>query len=267
MLEQLDSTKKLKPKEWEALYPPLQRRLRDLQAMACRAGLPVIILCEGWDAAGKGLCISMLTQALDPRGFKAWPIRAPRPPETNYPWLWRFWMKLPGRGEIAIFDRSWYRRPLAERVEGVISEDECRRALRDIADLEQMLADDGHVIVKLWFHISQDDQRRRLKLREKRSPEGRRVRSWEQNRRYDEYLLAAEEMIGRTNVRWAPWTVVEATDQFYAWWKACETMAEAISDGLRARGLDPDAAAERQPGIGAALSAPCGALSEDVSAS
>lgn len=266
MLEQLDSTKKLAPKEWEALYPPLQRRLRDLQAMACRAGQPVIILFEGWDAAGKGLCLGVLTQALDPRGFKTWPIRAPRPPEMNYPWLWRFWMRLPGRGEIAIFDRSWYRRVLVDRVEGLISEDECHRALRDIADLEQMLADDGHVIVKLWLHISQDDQRRRLKLREKRSPEERRVRGWRQNRRYEEYLLAADEMIGRTNTRWAPWIVVEATDPHYAWWKTCETVAEAIADGLRARGIDPDAATELKVAAGDVLPAACGDLSEDVRA-
>ncbi len=255
MLEQLDPTKKLKPKEWEALYPPLQHRLRDLQTMASRAGLPVIILFEGWDAAGKGPCMGVLTQALDPRGFKVWPIRAPRPPEISYPWLWRFWMKLPGCGEIAIFDRSWYRRPLVERVEGLISEDECRRALRDITDLEQMLADDGHVIVKLWLHISQDDQRQRLKLRERRSPEGRRGRSWEQNRRYDEFLLAAEEMIGRTNARWASWTVVEATDQLYAWWKTCETVAEAVADGLRRRGIDPDTLGEEAPADGSVVSA------------
>jgi polyphosphate kinase 2 (PPK2 family) len=123
------------------------------------------------------------------------------------------------------------------------------------------------VIVKLWLHISQDDQRRRLKLREKLSPEGRRGRSWEQNRRYDEYLLAAEEMIGRTNARWAPWTVVEATDQLYAWWKTCDTVAEAIADGLRGRGIDPDATIEQKAAVGDALTAPCDDLPEDVRAS
>lgn len=261
MLEQIDPTKKLKRKEWEALGPPLQRRLHDLQIAACRAGMPVIILFEGWEAAGKGPCINALTQTLDPGGFKIWPIRAPRPPEMSYPWLWRFWQKLPRRGEIAIFDRSWYRRTLAERVQGAISEDGNRRALRDIADLEQMLAADGYGIIKLWLHIGQDDQRRRLKLREKRSPEGRLVKAWEQNRRYEEYLLAAEEMIARTNAKAAPWTVVEATDPFYAWWKVCDTVAEAVADGLRARGVDPDAAGGPVAPIG---DAPCAGPEDDV---
>ena len=264
MLEQLDPTAKLKRKEWEALYPPLQRRLHDLQIAACRAGLPVVILFEGWEAAGKGPCVSVLTQALDPRGLTVWPIRAPQPSEMNYPWLWRFWMKLPGRGQIAIFNRSWYRRPLVERVEEALSEDDCRHALRDVADLEQMLAADGHVIVKLWLHISQDDQRRRLKLREKRSPGARLVKAWEQNRRYEEYLLAAEEMIARTNARGTPWTVVEATDPFYAWWKACDTVAEAVAQGLRARGIDPNAASEWDAGAGDVPAAPCVDLADNI---
>jgi polyphosphate kinase 2 (PPK2 family) len=259
MLEQLDPTKKLKRREWEALYPPLQRRLHDLQMAACRAGLPVIMLFEGWDTAGKGGCIAALTQALDPRGFKVWPIRAPRPSELDYPWLWRFWIKLPGRGEIAIFDRSWYRRALVERVEGLISEDECRHTLRDIADLEQMLAADGYVIVKFWLHIGQDDQWRRLKLREKRSPAERLLKAWEQNRHYEEYLLAAEEMVARTHTKATPWIIVEATDPFYAWWKVYDTVVGAIAEGLRARGIDPDAVDESS-----ASAVPCAGLANDI---
>jgi polyphosphate kinase 2 (PPK2 family) len=205
MLENLDPSKKLKRKEWEERREPLYRRLKVLQAAACRADVPVIVLFEGWDVAGKGPCIAALTQALDPRGFKAWPIRQPQAQELNYPWLWRFWLKLPPRGEIAIFDRSWYRRPLAERIETPLSEEECRLALRDIADLERTLADDGYGLVKIWLHIGQDEQRRRLRLRAKRDPELRQARSLEQNRRYEEYLLAAEETLAHTNTAWARW--------------------------------------------------------------
>jgi polyphosphate kinase 2 (PPK2 family) len=240
MLENLDPTKKLKRKEWEDRREPLYRRLRVLQTAACRAGMPAIVLFEGWDVAGKGPCIAALTQALDPRGFKALPIRPPQAHELNYPWLWRFWMKLPPRGEIAIFDRSWYRRPLAERIERRLCEDDCRLALRDIGDLERTLADDGYLFVKIWLHIGQDEQRRRLRLRAKHDPGARQMRSLEQNRRYEEYLLAVEETLARTHARWAQWTVVEATDPFYAWWQVCETVAGAMAGALQARGVDLD---------------------------
>ena len=170
MLETLDPSKKLRRKEWDERHEPLYRRLKALQAVACRVGMPVIVLFEGWDVAGKGPCIAALTQALDPRGFKAWPIRSAQAHEVDYPWLWRFWLKLPARGEIAIFDRSWYRRPLVERIEGPLSEEECRLALRDILDLERTLTADGYVLVKIWLHIGQDEQRRRLRVREKHSP-------------------------------------------------------------------------------------------------
>jgi len=267
MLEQLDPTKKLKHKEWEALYPALERRLRQLQGGGRRAGLPAIVLFEGWDGAGKSACIKALTQPFDPRGFTIWPIRSPRSPETNYPWLWRFWMKLPARGQIVIFDRSWYRRALAERVEGAISNEEARRALRDIADLEQMLTADGYVILKFWLHISQDEQRRRLKFQEKHAPTGRQIRGWNQNRKYEEYLLAAEEMIGRTDAKWAPWTVVEATDPLYASWKVCDRATEVIVESLRARGIDPDTLDETEDGAGDALPALCAGPGENSSAS
>lgn len=240
MLESLDPTKRLKRKEWEERRGPLYRRLKVLQAAACRAGIPVTVLFEGWDVAGKGPCIATLTQALDPRGFKVWPIRAAQAHEQDYPWLWRFWMKLPPRGEIAIFDRSWYRRPLAERIEAPLSEEEYRLALRDIGDLERALAEDRYVLVKLWLHIGRDEQRRRLRLRAKRDPGARQARSVEQNRRYEEYLLAAEEALRRTHTAWAPWSVVEATDPVYAWWQVCETVAAAMTNGLLARGIDPD---------------------------
>jgi len=265
MLENLDPSKKLKRKEWDERREPLYRRLKALQAMACRAGMPVIVLFEGWDVAGKGPCIAALTQALDPRGFKAWPIRPAQAHELNYPWLWRFWMKLPPRGEIAIFDRSWYRRPLVERIEGPLAEDECRLALRDIVDLERTLIADGFVLVKIWLHIGQDEQRRRLRLRAKHNPGTRQAQSVEQNRRYEEYLLAAEETLARTSISGAPWTVVEATDPLYAWWQVCESTAAAMAAGLEARGADLDRLGEQAFADGDEAGAPCAGYLDGVS--
>jgi polyphosphate kinase 2 (PPK2 family) len=242
MLEKVDLDKKLKRQEWKELRVPLQNRLYDLQRAAYDAEIPVILVFEGWDASGKGTSVSMLTQRLDPRGFKVWPIRAARTYEMNHPWLWRFWLKLPNRGEIAIFDRSWYGRVLVERVENLIPEDSWRKAYRDIVDFEHMLAEDGHAIVKFWLHISKDEQRRRFRMLEKDPLESWRVQpeDWEHHHKYDSYLQAAEEMLERTDSEWGPWTIVEATDRFYTLWKVLSSVTDALDRALRLRGINPD---------------------------
>ncbi|HEX8992734.1 MAG TPA: hypothetical protein VF784_13730 [Anaerolineales bacterium] len=246
MLEKIDLDKKMKRKEWKAARPELQRRLYDLEKATYDAKLPVIILFEGWDAAGKGTCIKLVTQRLDPRGFKVWPIRAARTFEKARPWLWRFWLKLPNRGEIAIFDRSWYGRVLVERVERLIGEDDWTKAYRDIVDFERLLADDGHVIIKFWLHISKAEQARRFKLLEKDPLQAWHVQSedWEHHWKYKDYLRAAEEMLERTETEWGPWTIVEATDQDYTRWKVLTTICDTLAAALRSRGIDPDALSE-----------------------
>ena len=110
------------------MIPRLQRRLYDLEKACWDANMPSIIIFEGWDAAGKGTAINLLTSRLDPRGFKLYPIQAPRTYETHLPWLWRFWLKTPNHGDMAIFDRSWYGRVLVERVEAFAKEPEWMRA-------------------------------------------------------------------------------------------------------------------------------------------
>ncbi len=259
MLEKIDLGKKLKNKEWKQLRPVVQQRLYDLQKATYEKGMPAIVIFEGWDAAGKGSSISLLTQRLDPRGFKVWPIRAARTYEKNHPWLWRYWLKLPNRGEIAIFDRSWYGRVLVERIEGLIPEDEWQKAYRDIVDFEQMLAEDGNVIVKFWLHISQAEQLRRFKLLERDPLESWHIQpeDWEHHRKYKKYQQAAEEMLERTESEWGPWTIVEATDRNHTMWKVASTVADALERGLRARGVDTsglsaEAMAAAAAGAGAA---------------
>ena len=154
MLEKIDLTRKLPKEAYQRLKPRLQRRLYDLQKACWDAKIPTIIVFEGWDAAGKGTAINLLTSRLDPRGFKLHPIQAPRTYETHLPWLWRFWQKTPNYGEMAIFDRSWYGRVLVERVEGLTPVQEWRKGYRDIGDFERTLSDDGYVIVKFFLHIA-----------------------------------------------------------------------------------------------------------------
>jgi polyphosphate kinase 2 (PPK2 family) len=234
VLENIDLSKKLSKKEYKKQLPRLQRRLYDLETAAWKAGVPSIILFEGWDAAGKGTAIQTLTQRLDPRGFKLYPIRAARTFEKMHPWLWRFWLKLPNYGEMAIFDRSWYGRVLVERVEGLTSERDWRKAYRDIVDFEQTLSDDGYVLVKFWLHIDKKEQRRRFKLLEKDVLKSWQVtdEDWEHHRNYDEYLLAVEEMLERTETEWGPWTIVEATNRWWTRVKIFNTIIDALTTRL-----------------------------------
>ena len=238
MLEKIDLTKKLSKKEYKAQQRKLQRRLYDLETAAWKAGVPSIIIFEGWDAAGKGTTISTLTQRLDPRGFKLHPVRAARTYEKMHPWLWRFWLKLPNYGEMAIFDRSWYGRVLVERVEGLTPQREWQKAYRDIADFERTIADDGYVLVKFWLHISEEEQRRRFKMLEKDPLKSWQVteEDWEHHGKYGEYLIAVEEMLERTETEWGPWTIVEATNRWWARAKVFSTIINALDTRLKGIG-------------------------------
>lgn len=240
MLEKVDLTRKLPKKEYVELLPRLQRRLYDLEKASWDAKIPVIILFEGWDASGKGTSINLLTSRLDPRGFKLYPIQAPRTFEARMPWLWRFWLKTPNYGEMAIFDRSWYGRVLVERVEGLTPEEEWRKGYRDIVDFEHTLADDGYEIVKFWLHISKEEQRRRFAALEKDPLESWHVQQedWLHHRKYEEYRLAVEEMLERTDTEWGPWTIVEATDRRWCRIKIFKTIIRHMEEALTERGFD-----------------------------
>jgi len=239
MLEKIDLTKSLSKQEYKGQLPRLRRRLSDLQKACWDANIPSVILFEGWDAAGKGTSINLLTQRLDPRGFKLYAIQEARTYEKHMPWLWRFWLKLPNYGEMAIFDRSWYGRVLVEREEGLTPEEEWRKGYRDIVDFERNIADDGYAIIKFWLHISKKEQLRRFKKLAKDPLESWHVQAedWEHHRKYNEYLVAVEEMLERTDTEWGPWTIVEATDRRWARVKIFETIIHRLEEALQERGL------------------------------
>jgi polyphosphate kinase 2 (PPK2 family) len=200
-----------------------------------------MVVLEGWDAAGKGDTIEKLVGRLDPRGYKVHPIYAPNVEEQLRPFLWRFWTKIPGRGEIAIFDRSWYHRVLVERVEGRIPRWAWQSAYNEISQFERVLADDGTVIVKFWLHISEQEQARRFRKIEKSKYDRWRItkQDWKAHKQYQAYLEAAEEMLERTNTAYAPWTVVEATDKHWRRIKVFRTLIEAAQIALDAKSAAP----------------------------
>ena len=167
-LDKLDLDKKLESKqEYEELLEEYQLRLLKLQRKIIEKGIAVCVAYEGEDAAGKGGNIKRLTEALDPRGYEVHPIGAPTVVEKSHHWLRRFWLRLPTRGRIAIFDRTWYGRVLVERIEKFAKKDEWQRAYKEINEFERTLVDNGTVIVKFWIHISKKEQLDRFKKREK----------------------------------------------------------------------------------------------------
>ena len=251
MLEKIDLSKTINKDEYKQLMPVLRDQLYAMQKASWDAGIPVIIIFEGWDAAGKGTSIQTLTSRLDPRGFKLYPIRAARTYEKKRPWLWRFWVRVPGKGEWAIFDRSWYGRVLVERVEELVPESKWRIGYRDIVDFERTLADDGYLIIKFFLHISREEQRRRFEKLAQDPLNAWHVQpeDWEHHRQYDEWLLAYEEAFERTDTEWGPWTIVEATNRRYTRVKVFQSLIAALEERLAAIDALPDPALWERPVI------------------
>ena len=234
VLENINLKKKLSREEYKSALPFLQQRLYDLEKACWDNKYPTIIVFEGWDASGKGEAISAITQRLDPRGFRIHSIGPPRTHEQQYPWLWRFWLKVPNRGEMLIFDHSWYGRVLEERVEKAVPNKVWRHAYRDIVDFERMLADDGTTILKFFLHIGKKEQKRRFRAFEADALKSWRVTAadWARHKRYKDYLFATEQMLEQTDSEYAPWVIVEATSGGYARKKILETLIAGLEKRL-----------------------------------
>lgn len=241
MLELLDLKQNVPKEVYRQAFPELEVRLGECQRAARAAGVPVVLVFEGWDAAGKGSTINRLAQVLDPRGFQVYPICAPDETERLRPWMWRFWRALPASGNIAIFDRSWYGRVLVERMEGLVDQQIWERAYEEILQFERQLADAGAVIVKFWLHISKREQRRRFKRLEKNPATAWKVgkAEWRRHRQYGRWRMAVEEMLQRTHTAHAPWVVVEATKGRYLRTKVFESIIQAIEEELARRRRAP----------------------------
>ena len=230
ILQRIDLDRSLSPEEYVEKIKNLQELLLERQYDLYRKGKSLVVLFEGWDAAGKGGAIKRLTQGLDPRGYVVHPIGAPNEWEKEHPYLWRFWTRLPSRGHIGIFDRSWYGRVLVERVEGYCSEAEWSRAYSEINNMESEWIEHGYGLVKFWIQISPEEQLKRFREREadeekkwKLTPE-----DWRNRQKWAEYGKAADDMILRTSTPGAPWTLVEGNDKRFARVKVVQTVLSAM---------------------------------------
>ena len=234
MLNDLDLDRKLGKEAWKAAKDEYEVRLGMLQRQAKEHGIPIIIVFEGLDAAGKGTLINNLILPLDPRGYTVYSTQQPSTAESLRPFLWRFWCQTPAKGRMTIFDRSWYQRILNARVEEDACDESLHADFRDIKAFERQLADDGAIIIKFWLHITKDVQKKRFKKLLENKATAWRVCKDDRRRHkaYDAYISAAEDAIARTDSDYAPWTIVEAHDQRFATVKIITTLMTVLEQRL-----------------------------------
>jgi len=241
MLETLDLNRKLDREEYIRQLARRQIQMRELGFQVYQQKRPVVLVFEGWDAAGKGGVIKRVTEKLDPRGFVVYPISAPHGEDKTKHYLYRFWRRLPERGTIAIFDRSWYGRVLVERVEGFAKENEWKRAFKEINAFERQLHDFQTIVVKFWLHISREEQLKRFEERQQIGYKAWKLtdEDWRNREKWGAYEDAAEEMLVKTSTTLAPWTLVEANDKYWARVKVLSRLVEVLSKELNHRPADP----------------------------
>ncbi len=234
MLEKIDLKKKCQGKEYKAKLEEESAKLSVLQRQCKEAGIPVIIVFEGFGAAGKGTQINRLIQAMDPRGFSVYTSNKESEDERLHPFLWRYWTKIPAKGRFAIFDRSWYRRVLVDRFDKITKKEELPSAFHDILSFERQLTDDGTVIIKFFLYISKEEQKKRFKLLEDSRETAWKVTEadWKRNKEYSEYLKINEEMLEKTDMDYAPWVIVEAMDKNYAALKIISSVTARLEKEL-----------------------------------
>ena len=209
-----------------------QKRLNELETLMYQKRIPLIIMYEGSDAAGKGGNIKRIAQALDARAYTIFPSPAPTKPELMHPFLWRYWTRLPKAGHVGIYDRSWYGRVLVERVEGYASPERLTQAYDEINAFEKDLVDWGAILLKFWVEVSPDEQLRRFEERQSNPAKQWKITDddWRNREKYPQYKEAIEDMFRLTSTSFAPWIILESDDKRYARVKALRTIVAALED-------------------------------------
>jgi polyphosphate kinase 2 (PPK2 family) len=197
---------------------------------------PLVIVYEGWDAGGKGGNIKRITEKLDPRGYEVYPIAAPQGEDKTHHYLYRFWRRLkpPDEKQILIFDRSWYGRVMVERLEGFCTEEEWKRAYREINDFERQLTNHRILLAKLWFHISPEEQLRRFEARKRTLHKQWKLteEDWRNRAKWDQYEEAVIDMLQKTSTVTAPWTIIEGNDKYWERVKTQRTIIDLLAAAL-----------------------------------
>jgi polyphosphate kinase 2 (PPK2 family) len=205
-----------------------------------RLGPPLCVVFEGWDASGKGGAIKRLVMPIDPRHVRVAQFGAPTFDEKRHHFLWRFWPVLPGWGGMTVLDRSWYGRVLVERVEGFATEEQWSRAYDEIVEFERTLTAEGMILVKLWMHVSEEEQLRRFDSRANDPLKSWKLtdEDWRNREKRPLYEAAVEDMLDRTDHPRAPWQVIAGDDKRYARVAVVEAVCAAVEAELTSRGHD-----------------------------
>ena len=207
-----------------------QKRFYELELEMYRKRVPLMLMYEGWDAAGKGGNIKRIAQAIDARAYTIYPSPAPTKPELMHPHLWRYWTRLPKAGHVGIYDRSWYGRVLVERVEGFATPEEWGRAYDEINSFEHELVQWGAVLLKFWVDITPDEQLARFEDRAADPAKTWKLtdEDWRNRDKYPLYKAAVDDMFRLTSTEFAPWTVLESDSKWYARIQALKAINEAL---------------------------------------
>lgn len=234
MFESAELGHKIDKATYDAEVPKLRVDLLDAQFdLAQKASFPVIILVGGVDGAGKGETVNLLNEWMDPRFIQAHAMGTPSDEERARPQMWRFWRALPPRGKIGVFFGSWYTSPIVQRVLGKTKASQLNQSISQINHFEKMLTDEGALILKFWFHLSKEAQKKRLKSLEKNPKTRWRVTDtdWERFKLYDKFRKISEHTLRETSTAEAPWMVVEGTDARYR----SLTVGKILLEALRKR--------------------------------
>lgn len=211
-----------------------QARFNMLEMEMFRKRVPLMLMYEGWDAAGKGGNIKRIAQAIDARAYTVFPSPAPTKPELMHPHLWRYWIRLPKAGHVGIYDRSWYGRVLVERVEGFASPEQWSRAYDEINEFEHELVQWGAILLKFWVDITPEEQLRRFEIRQNDPNKAWKIteEDWRNREKYPQYKMAVNDMFRLTSTTFAPWHILESDDKHYARVQALEIVNNALEQRL-----------------------------------
>ncbi|MCL2603414.1 MAG: polyphosphate:AMP phosphotransferase [Defluviitaleaceae bacterium] len=235
MLSDIDCNQQIERHIYKEALPPLQKKLAALQQQVREAGLPVLIVFEGWGASGKGTSIGRLVNPMDPRYFDVLTMSKITEEMLKRPFLWGYWCRIPAKGQITIIDKSWHRIILpGEKERWGLSEPETKAFYHDVKAFERQLTRDGTLIIKLFLHISQAEQARRFKSLEDDPSTAWRVKEhdWAQNRNYQNYQKQFEKMLELTGTEENPWHIIEADDKRYSAVKIYRTITDVIEKRL-----------------------------------
>lgn len=233
-LDRLNLNLNLDDDEYDKLKDELQEKAQRLAFKLYTKGIPTVLVFEGVDAAGKGGAIQRLTREMDPRGYEVITTSAPSELESDHHYLWRFYKNFPKRGDLKIFDRSWYGRVMVERVEGFAETEEWDRAYGEINQMEEHLHNFGTLVLKFFIYIDKEEQLRRFKDRETEPDKVYKLteEDWRNREKWDDHVEAMNEMLVRTDTEHAPWIIVEGQQKKYARIKVLRTFIEEAENIL-----------------------------------